>query len=54
MELKIIMKNMENSVSSFDYSFWKQMKNFKEKGWDKIIELAIDLNRDNLDDFEEG
>lgn len=53
MKLKTIMRNMENSVTNFDYSFWKQMRDFKEKGYDKLIELAIELNRESLDSFEE-
>lgn len=53
MKLKTIIRNMENSVTSLDYSFWKQMRDFKEKGLDGLIELAIELNRESLDSFEE-
>lgn len=53
MELRTINRNIENSVFSFDYTFWKQMRDFKEKGWDDLIKLAIELNRDSLDSFEE-
>ena len=53
MELRTINKNIENSMSCLDYFFWRQMRDFKEKGWDNFIELAIELNRDNLDSFEE-
>lgn len=53
MELRIINRNIENSVSSLDYFFWRQMRDLKEKGWDDLIKLAIELNRDSLDSFEE-
>ena len=53
MELKTINRNIENSMSGFDFFFWRQMRDFKEKGWNDLIKIAIELNKDSLDSFEE-
>ena len=52
MEMKVIMRNLNNSVNKFDYDFWRQMKKFKENGWDYLIPIALELNKKNLDYYE--
>lgn len=53
MEMKIIMENLWNSVQREDYEFWSQMRDFKKKGWNDLIVLSIELNRNWLDAFKE-
>ena len=53
MEMKVIMRNLWNSVDRENVAFWSQMREFKEQGLDDLILLSIELNRNWLDAFEE-
>lgn len=52
MEMRTILRNVNNSVTMEDYDFWKQMVEFKAKGWDSLITAALFLNDNWLDDYE--
>lgn len=48
-----ILRNIENSVFEFDYSFWREILKVYDKGFIEQVEEAIEANRWRLDKFEE-
>lgn len=54
MKIEVIRRNKMNSVTEEDYIFWSQMEEFKGRGWDGLIIIALFFNDYWLDDYEEG